>query len=168
MGKISLRAPRRALLRIPLTDRHAAQKAQPHSWSPLTPEQTAPYVAFEGAQTTIVAEESAACGQRGCVRRVFWRKAEPWVVLRCQNGPLLSVPWHWTNLPVPLEPPPSQAEYSDPVLLTPQSLVELVRFVRYHAGNPRNLSRGEKGAPHDSPPRQTRISSRLQTQGGDS
>ena len=63
----------------------------------------------------------------GRVRRVFWRKAEPWVVLRCQNGLLLSLPWHWTDLPLPPVPPSDPTEH--PVLLAPQALVEFVQFV---------------------------------------
>ena len=81
----------------------------------------------------ILAEESSACGQTGRVCRVFWRQEAPWVVLRCQNGLLLSLPWHWTDLPLPLPPPSGALERSCPVLLAPQTLVELVRFVRYHA-----------------------------------
>ena len=94
----------------------------------LTPEQIAPYVAFEGARATILAEESPACGQAGRVYRVFWRQDVPWVVLRCQNGQLHSLPWQWTDLPLPLAPPMVTHARPSPILLAPQTLVEFVRF----------------------------------------
>jgi hypothetical protein len=134
----------------PVASGHAAQTAPPPTWSPLTPEQIAPYVAFQGTRATILAEESSACGQRGRVCRVFWRQEEPWVVLRCQNGLLLSLPWHWTDLPIPLAPLPGPPAQPYLALLTPQALVELVQFVRYHAGKPRSPRRGEKGGTDDS------------------
>jgi hypothetical protein len=135
-----------------------ANGAPPHSSCLSTPEQTAPYVAFQGARATILAEESSSCGQRGRVCRVFWRQEVPWVVLRCHNGLLLSVAWHWTDLPIP--PAPSSSPKGQPflALLAPQSLVELVRFVRYHAGTSRSPSRGEKGGPDDSRAREARCS----------
>src|SRR5260370_15024236 len=92
---------------LPLGPRH----------SRLTPEQSAPYVAFQGARATILAEESPACGQTGRVCRVFWRQTAPWVVLRCQTGLLLSIPWHSPHLPTPLTPPPDPYAPSSPVPL---------------------------------------------------
>jgi hypothetical protein len=106
----------------------------------------------------ILAEESPACGQRGRVRRVFWRQEEPWVVLRCQNGLLLSLPWHWTDLPTPGSSLSGVNAQPCPVLLAPQTLVELVRFVRYHAGQEQSPRRGEKGRHDDSRARPDRLS----------
>src|SRR5712691_359927 len=100
----------------------AEHEARPPTSCPLTPEQIAPYIAFQGARATILAEESSACGQAGRVCRVFWRQDAPWVVLRCQNGLLLSLPWHWTDLPMPLAPPSGVHARSHPVLLAPQTL----------------------------------------------
>ena len=105
-----------------------------------------------------MAEESPVCGQKGRVCRVFWRKADPWVVLRCQNGLLLSLPWCWTDLPIPLSPPVSALEQTCPVLLAPQTLVELVRWVRYYAEKPQPPEQGEKGRHDDSRSRKTRLS----------
>lgn len=116
----------------------------------------------------ILAEESPACGQAGRVCRVFWRQQAPWVVLRCQNGLLLSLPWHWTDLPIPLTPPSGPTEQPYLALLAPQALVELVQFVRYHAGKPRSPSRGEKGEHDDSRARSDHFSPGLHSQGGDS
>ncbi len=70
------------------------------------------------------------------------------MVLRCQNGLLLSLPWHWTDLPMVGPSPSGVLEQPSPVLLAPQTLVELVRFVRYHAGQEHSPRRGEKGK-HD-------------------
>src|SRR6266568_8453649 len=133
-------------------------EARPPTWFPLTSEQTAPYVAFQGARATILAEESPACGQRGRVRRVFWRQEEPWVALRCQNGLLLSLPWHWTDLPTPGSSLSGVNAQLCPVLLAPQTLVELVRFVRYHADQEQSPRRGEKGRHDDSRTRPDRLS----------
>jgi hypothetical protein len=56
-------------------------------------------------------------------------------------------------------PSPSGAlEQPCPVLLAPQTLVEFVRFVRYHAGQERSPRRGEKGRPDDSRTRPDRLS----------
>jgi len=121
----------------------------------------------------ILAEESSACGQRGHVRRVFWHQGEPWVALRCHNGLLLSLPWRWTDLPIPPAPSSNLNEPSSLALLSPQSLISLVQFVRYHAEKPRSPRRDrreEKGAQDDSCARETRFSPGLhaRTQGGDS
>ncbi len=89
------------------------------------------------------------------------------MVLRCQNGLLLSLPWRWTDLPIPLTPPSDAHARSCPALLAPQSLVELVRFVQYHAGKQQSPRRGEKGRPDDPHARPNRLSPGVRSQGGD-
>jgi hypothetical protein len=80
----------------------------------------------------IVSEESASCGQRGRVCRVFWRDDAPWVLVRLHDGVMLSLPWRWTDLPVPHaddEPPVNDVAIT---VLSPTALRDLVRFVRGH------------------------------------
>jgi hypothetical protein len=83
---------------------------------------------------TIVSESSPYCGQSGRVKRVFWRKRRPWVLVRFRIGGIASVPWNWTDLPVlknlgwPADGPV--------VLLSPAALRDLVRFSRSHGSHP--------------------------------
>ncbi len=49
-----------------------------------------------------LSELSPDCGQSGRVRRVFWRQGAPWVLICLSRGQLISIPWEWTSLPVPL------------------------------------------------------------------
>jgi hypothetical protein len=79
---------------------------------------------------TIVSESSPYCGQLGRVKRVFWRKRRPWVLVRFRIGGMTGVPWNWTDLPVlnlgsPVDDGPV-------VLLSPAALRDLVRFSRSH------------------------------------
>jgi len=76
---------------------------------------------------------------------VFWRQDTPWVLLRAHSGKVYSLPWHWTDLPEPVALPSDAAEWTCPVLLAPQTLVELVRFVSYRAGHQRSVSTRKKG-----------------------
>ncbi len=69
---------------------------------------------------------------------------------------------------MPRVPPPELTEPVYPALLAPQALVELVQFVRYHAGKPRSQSRGEKGVQDDSRACSDHFSSGLHARGGDS
>ena len=78
---------------------------------------------------TIVSESSPYCGQSGRVKRVFWRKRGPWVLVRMRIGGITSIPWNWTDLPV-LDLG-SLAE-GPVVLLSPAALRDLVRFSRSH------------------------------------
>ncbi len=80
------------------------------------------------------------------------------MVLRCQNGLLLSLPWYWTDLPIPGPSLSGALEQPHPVLLAPQTLVEFVRFVRYHADQEHAPRRGEKGKHADSQTRPDRLS----------
>ena len=87
---------------------------------------------------TIVSENSPFCGQSGRVRRVFWRERSPWVLVRLRLGGIASVPWGWTDLPVPpLGRGPSPDE-EPTVLLAPTALRDLVRFLRSHRMKPNN------------------------------
>jgi hypothetical protein len=76
---------------------------------------------------TVVAEQSPACGQEGRVCHVFWRRALPWILMRCHNGTLLPLPWSWTNLPLPLLAD-AAADGAAP-LLAPATLRDLLRFL---------------------------------------
>ena len=77
-----------------------------------------------------MSEESPSCGQHGRVCRVFWRNDFPWVLVRLDNTVLVSVPWPWTNLPVPPAEEEHQTDDSATVLLSSMALCELVRRVR--------------------------------------
>ena len=79
---------------------------------------------------TVVSESSSYCGQSGRVRRVFWREHEPWVVVRLGAGGIVSVPWEWTDLPVPKPEPDSAPDEESTILLAPIALRDFVRFVR--------------------------------------
>jgi hypothetical protein len=62
------------------------------------------------------------------VKRVFWRKRTPWVLVRFRIGGITSVPWNWTDLPVQdLGSPTGDGPVS---LLSPAALRDLVRFSR--------------------------------------
>jgi len=52
------------------------------------------------------------------------------VLVRLDSGVMLSVPWAWTNLPVPPAEEQHQRDDSATVLLSPMALRELVRRVR--------------------------------------
>jgi hypothetical protein len=82
---------------------------------------------------TIVSESSRYCGQSGRVKRVFWRKHRPWVLVRFRIGGITSVPWNWTDLPVLNLGSPA---YGPAILLSPAALRELVRFSRSHGSYP--------------------------------
>ncbi len=85
---------------------------------------------------TIISEDSQYCGQSGRVRRVFWRERKPWVLVRLRIGGIVTVPWDWTDLPLPqLERGPS-ADNGSTVLLSPTALRDLVRFLRDHCSKP--------------------------------
>jgi hypothetical protein len=79
---------------------------------------------------TIVSESSPYCGQPGRVRRVFWRKRRPWVLIRFRIGGITSVPLDWTDLPIP--DLGLGADNGPVVLLSPAALRDLVRFSRSH------------------------------------
>jgi len=83
-----------------------------------------------GAALTIVSEESSSCGHAGRVCRVFWRNVRPWVLVRLQDGVMLSVPWAWTNLPVTAPEEQRETDESATVLLSTMALREMVRRVR--------------------------------------
>jgi hypothetical protein len=85
---------------------------------------------------TIVSEDSPFCGQSGRVRRVFWREESPWVLVRLRIGGITSVPWIWTDLPVPQSGGGLSADEEPTVLLSPTALRDLVRFLRSHRTKP--------------------------------
>jgi hypothetical protein len=78
-----------------------------------------------------MAEESPVCGQMGRVYQVFWREGVAWVLVRCTNGRLVSLPWRWTNLPVPVSRGEDGAEAPDAALLSPAALLALVRHLHH-------------------------------------
>jgi len=84
---------------------------------------------------TIVSESSPYCGQAGRVKRVFWRKRRPWVLVRLRIGGITGVPWNWTDLPVLKLGSPADAPV---VLLSPAALRDLVRFSRSHGSHRQN------------------------------
>jgi hypothetical protein len=84
----------------------------------------------------VIAETTPHCGQTGYVCRVFWREQAPWVLLRSRRGLLLSVPWAATDLPVPPTPGPCVLQEEPAVLLTPEALIALVRFLHHRAVRP--------------------------------
>ena len=85
---------------------------------------------------TIVSEDSPFCGQSGRVRRVFWRERSPWVLVRLRVGGIASVPWAWTDLPVPQSAGGVSADEEPTVLLSPTALRDLVRFLRSQRPKP--------------------------------
>ena len=85
---------------------------------------------------TIVSEDSPFCGQSGWVRRVFWREQSPWVLVRLRIGGITSVPWIWTDLPVPQSGGGLSADEEPTVLLSPTALRDLVRFLRSQRTKP--------------------------------
>jgi hypothetical protein len=77
---------------------------------------------------TIVSEDSPHCGQVGRVRRVFWRRRVPWVLVRLRLGGTLALPWASTDLlapPLEIDPRPDEASTA---LLSPMALRDLARF----------------------------------------
>lgn len=77
---------------------------------------------------TIVSEDSPYCGQSGRVRRVFWRRRVPWVLVRLRLGGIVALPWASTDLLAPqleIDPRPDEASTA---LLSPIALRELARF----------------------------------------
>ena len=79
---------------------------------------------------TIVSEDSPYCGQSGRVRRVFWRREVPWVVLRLRLGGIIALPWDSTDL---LAPPAATNTGIDAAattaLLCPNALRDLARII---------------------------------------
>jgi hypothetical protein len=61
---------------------------------------------------------------------VFWRDAAPWVLVRLLDGVMLSVPWSWTDLPVPQADDDQRVNEDSITVLAPTALRDLVRFVR--------------------------------------
>jgi len=100
------------------------------TWCLLNNEQTAPYVAFCGCAVTITSERNSSCGQSGRVKRIFWRGG-PRVLVRLQSGVLRAFTWEETDLPMP---PVSSPVRAVPVLLSPQALLDLIRFLRHREG----------------------------------
>ncbi|HTV07307.1 MAG TPA: hypothetical protein VME86_18195, partial [Acidobacteriaceae bacterium] len=90
-------------------------------------EQTAPYVAFCGCAVRIESEGNCCCGQSGRVRRVFWRH-RPWVLIRLQSGVLRAFAWEETDLAIPAVSSPVGTV---PLLLSPQAMLDLVRFLNH-------------------------------------
>jgi hypothetical protein len=114
----------------------AASPTRTRSDCPLSPRQTAPYVAFCGCAVTIVSEDSPDCGQAGRVRRVFWRERMPFVLVRLRIGGMRAVPWNWTDLPgLPMEQNPS-SDGRLTALLSPTGLRDLVHFLGSYGANP--------------------------------
>jgi hypothetical protein len=100
----------------------------PPIMSPLSQRQTAPYIALCGCSVTIVSEDSPYCGQSGRIRRVFWRRRVPWVLVRLRLGGTVALPWASTDLLAPqLEVDPRSDETST-ALLSPIALRDLARF----------------------------------------
>ena len=60
---------------------------------------------------------------------MFWREGVAWVMLRCPSGQVVSLPWRWTNLPVPAIQGETAAPASDAALLSPAALLGLVRHL---------------------------------------
>jgi hypothetical protein len=77
---------------------------------------------------TVVSELSPECGLSGRIRRVFWRQGSPWVLICLSSGRLISLPWEWTSLPVPLDD--DQTADQNAALLSPAALLDLVRYLR--------------------------------------
>ena len=85
----------------------------------------------------MIAETNPHCGQTGYVCRVFWREQAPWVLMRSRRGLLLSGPWAATDLPVPPTPGTrAPQEEATAVLLAPEALIALVRFLHHRAVRP--------------------------------
>src|SRR5215831_11546412 len=111
--------------RFRLAGAPGAHAVRPRSSSPLSQQQTAPYIALCGCTVTIVSEDSPYCGQSGRVRRVFWRQRVPWVVLRLRLGGIVALPWASTDLLVPqLEIDPRTDEAAT-------ALRDLARFLQH-------------------------------------
>jgi hypothetical protein len=69
------------------------------------------------------------------VKRVFWRNG-PWVLVRLQSGVLRVFEWKETNLTVPTFVP---APGGMPVLLSPQAMLDLVRFLKHRENGERKI-----------------------------
>jgi hypothetical protein len=74
-----------------------------------------------------MSEGTSCCGQSGRVKRVFWRGG-PWVLVRLQSGVLRAFAWEETNLPMPAV---VSALGAAPLLLSPHSMLDLVRFLSH-------------------------------------
>ena len=79
---------------------------------------------------TIVSEDSPHCGQSGRIRRVFWRRRVPWVVLRLRLGGIVALPWASTDLLVPQLETDLRADEAATGLLSPIALRDLARFIQ--------------------------------------
>ncbi|HXJ86688.1 MAG TPA: hypothetical protein VMS18_07725 [Candidatus Binatia bacterium] len=77
---------------------------------------------------TIVSEDSPYCGQSGRVRRVFWRRRVPWVVIRLRLGGIVAVPWASTDLLSPPQGTDFRTDEAATALLSPMALRDLARF----------------------------------------
>jgi len=78
----------------------------------------------------IISEDSLFSGQSGRVRRVFWRRRVPWVLIRLRLGGTVALPWASTDLLAPqleIEPRPDEASTA---LLSPIALRDLARFLQ--------------------------------------
>jgi hypothetical protein len=62
--------------------------------------------------------------------RVFWRQLTPWILVRLNSGGMVSIPWGWTNLPMPRTDSPSASGEFSSVLLSAPALRDLLGFVR--------------------------------------
>jgi hypothetical protein len=124
--------PSGALLRMTAA---GTGEVRTHSLSPLSQQQTAPYIALCGGTVTIVSEDSPYCGQSGRVRRVFWRRGTAWVVVRLRLGGLTAVPWDSTDLPVPQLEHDARPDGPFAALLSPIALRDLARFLRHRKHN---------------------------------
>jgi hypothetical protein len=78
---------------------------------------------------TIVSEDSPYCGQSGRVRRVFWRRQVPWVVLRLRLGGIIALPWDSTDLLAPPAATDPGTDAAATALLCPIALRDVARFI---------------------------------------
>ncbi len=81
--------------------------------------------------------------------RVFWREADPWVLLRTTGGLLLAVPWSATDLPVPVAGDDGAVDEADAVLLTPAVLRALARFLHSRSAGARERGASTEGGNDD-------------------
>ena len=77
----------------------------------------------------IVSEGSPYCGQSGRVRRVFWQREVPWVVLRLRLGGIIALPWDSTDLLAPPAATNPGTDAAATALLCPIALRDLARFI---------------------------------------
>jgi hypothetical protein len=77
---------------------------------------------------------------------VFWREGDPWVLLHCTRGMILSIPWGWTNLPKPWTNHTIALPDPEAPLLSPAALRDLARFVRLRSASPPTETSSERDA----------------------